>query len=80
MKEKAIKINIVSLGLSGLAFLTILYFSVNVSFTESATAMLSFIVMFVVCITSLYRAFKDNENPIKAIQYTFNYFLNKVIK
>lgn len=86
MKEQAIKINTISLCLFGLTLLTMLYFSFSLEryFSHEdntlVTAVVSYIAMFLIGITSLYRAFKDNEEPFQAMRYTFNYILNKVKK
>lgn len=80
MNENAIKINRVSLGISGLAFLAILFFATRLPFTANSTSVISYLVLFSTCITSLYRAFRDNENPIEAIRYSFNKALSLISK
>lgn len=79
MKEKVIKINTLSLCLFGLTLLTMLYFLFNLS-SSLATTVVSYIAMSLICITSLYRAFRNNEDPFQAMRYTFNYILNMVKK
>ncbi len=78
MRENAIKIDRVSLGISGLAFLTILFFATRLPFTANLISV--YLVLFFTCIRSLYRAFRDNEHPLQAMKFSFSYILNKIMK
>jgi len=80
MKEKAIKIKTFSLGVSGFAFLAILFSLFHLPFTANITSILSYILLFAVGIVELYSAFEDNENPFQAMRHSFNYILDKVRK